>query len=143
MFGRPHIRYAGGDADNAVRSHLERLLFKPANETIPVHEDDFVSNDQLRLEVVPENDDGLNPSNAGLLHDVFLEAYRASAHPARQMREVIGVIVVVAHLDVNGVPVDRRFTGEPLAVKQEDAGRRDDDVVDVPPTAVLAGAAIR
>lgn len=44
---------------------------------------------------------------------------------------------------MNGVPVDRGFTAEPLAVKQEDACGRDDDVVDVAFVVLLACAAIR
>jgi hypothetical protein len=53
------------------------------------------------------------------------------------------VIIIVAHLDMNCVSVNRGFSAKPLGVKQEDAAARDDHVVDVALRILLAGATIR
>jgi hypothetical protein len=72
MLGRPGLLDAGRNVIDPVAGHLAALFFKPTDEAIAMDKDDVLAIDPPRLELVPEDDNGLDPSNAGLLRDVLL-----------------------------------------------------------------------
>lgn len=81
MLGRPGLFDARRNLIDPVAGHLAALFFKPTYEVIAMDKDDVLTVDPPRLELVPEDHNRLDPSNARPLHDVLLKANRAATHP--------------------------------------------------------------
>jgi hypothetical protein len=130
--GGEHISHRQGRTFDIVGSEPRRSASKCSLKLFALHPGDASAENRALLKAAPENDDRLHRDLDAATPEPVLEIACAGAHLTGEAEVFVAVVRVLAPADREDSSLHRQHARQVLAVEQEDTGRSDEQMIDVP-----------